>query len=353
MKESVFSIMDMEKSADASLGYGVKKDSIINKLDYYNIDAMGPAGSINSNVTDMANWVITWVNGGKFNGKEVIPGSYVNEAMSSQMVSGGAMPSKDAPDIFFSNYGFGWSLASYRGHYRVEHGGNIDGFSASTCFFPADSVGIVVLSNQNASAVPAIVRNLIADRLLHLPYKDWSSYLKETADKARKEAKDAQKAKVADQRAVAPATHPAADYTGIYSYPGYGSFEVMLQGDSLFGSFVSKTFWLRHDNYDVFSAFEKDPKEGIDTSDNGVKLQFNMDLSGTITGASIPLEPGLPKSIIFTRAPKAKAVSAADSAEIYRRICIGWQPHDQSVYQGRKDLNAVRSRPGRTGAGAH
>ena len=58
------------------------------------------------------------------------------------------------------------SLSSYRGHYRVEHGGNIDGFSASTSFFPSDSIGIIVLTNQNGSAVPGIVRNTIADRYL-------------------------------------------------------------------------------------------------------------------------------------------------------------------------------------------
>ena len=46
-----------------------------------NIDAMGPAGSINSNVNEMANWVITWINGGKFNGKEILPANYVTQAM--------------------------------------------------------------------------------------------------------------------------------------------------------------------------------------------------------------------------------------------------------------------------------
>ena len=38
---------------------------------------------------------------------------------SSQMIVGGDLPSKEKPDIYFSNYGFGWFLGSYRGHYRV------------------------------------------------------------------------------------------------------------------------------------------------------------------------------------------------------------------------------------------
>lgn len=135
MTNSDVSLGEWAKSSDAAYGYDVKNDSIIKKMDYYDIAAMSPAGSINSSVNDMSKWVITWINGGKFNGKEILPASYITQAMSSQMVIGAALPDKEKTDIYFSNYGFGWFLASYRGHYRVEHGGNIDGFSASTSFF--------------------------------------------------------------------------------------------------------------------------------------------------------------------------------------------------------------------------
>ena len=52
-------------------------------------------------------------------------------AVITQMIAGGGVPEQDLPDVFFSNYGFGWSLVSYRGHYRVEHGGNIEVSAAS------------------------------------------------------------------------------------------------------------------------------------------------------------------------------------------------------------------------------
>jgi CubicO group peptidase (beta-lactamase class C family) len=147
MGNSNFSVIDLQKSSDYSFGYQEQKDSIL-KMDYINIDPIGPAGSINSNVQDMSKWLITWINGGKYEGKEIIPPTYLAQAISSQMSIGAALPTKEIPDVSFSNYGLGWSLTSYRAHYRVEHGGNIDGFSASTCFFPLDSVGIVVLVNQ-------------------------------------------------------------------------------------------------------------------------------------------------------------------------------------------------------------
>jgi CubicO group peptidase (beta-lactamase class C family) len=314
MTESDFSVTDLAKAPDAALGYGLKNDSIIKKLDYYLIGAMAPAGAINSNVLDMSQWVKTWIHDGKFHGKEIIPTNYVSQAITAQMAMGGGLPTREAPDVYFSSYGFGWMLSSYRGHYRVEHGGNIDGFSASTCFFPSDSIGIIVLSNQNGSVVPSIVRNLISDRLLHLSYKDWNTYLKGISDKAKAEAKREQATRQSNRITNAPATHNLNDYTGTYTNPGYGSFDITWKQDSLFASFPLHTWWLRHYHYDIFEPFDKDPKEGIDTSateGQNLRLQFNMDAAGTITNVAMNLEATLAKPIIFSRMPKTASITTA------------------------------------------
>ena len=310
MKSSNFSVLDMEKNGDASLGYMVFKDSVVMKMDYYNIDAMGPAGSINSSVNDMANWVITWINGGKFNGKEILPGQYVTEAMSSQMTTGGALPDKETPDIHLSNYGFGWSISSYRGHYRVQHGGNIDGFSAMTCFFPSDSIGIIVLTNQNGSTVPAIVRNIIADRMLNLPRKDWNGNLLAADRKAKADAKEANKNKTAPTKIEGQRTHPLKDYEGLYAHPGYGTLDIFSRNDSLFAKVSNKNFWFKHAHYDVFNVFEIDKKLGIDTTDDNTAFQFQMNKAGEITWVEAELQPGL-KPLQFMKTPKAAPVDSA------------------------------------------
>ena len=135
MSRSDVSIPEMEKSDDISVGYEVAHDSVIKKMRYYHINAMAPAGAINSSVNDMAKWVITWINNGKYENKQIIPAAYRDQAISSQTIMSAALPAKENPELYFATYGFGWMLSSYKGHYRVEHGGNIDGFSASTCFF--------------------------------------------------------------------------------------------------------------------------------------------------------------------------------------------------------------------------
>jgi hypothetical protein len=309
MTNSNFSIEDLLKNNDHATGYGVKDDSIIDKQPYYHIDAMGPAGSINSSVHEMSNWVMTWIHGGKFNEKEVLPASYVKEGMSSQMVITGALP-EDYKDVFFANYGLGWSLISYRGHYRVEHGGNIDGFSASTCFFPADSVGIIVLTNQDGSAVPSIVRNLVADRMLGLKYMDWETIQKKAADKRRATAKEAEKNSVSSRKPQTKTTLPLDQYAGPYLNKGYGMLNVELLHDSLFASSSIKTWWLRHFHFDTFEPFIKDASGKYDTSDKGPQLEFFLNTSGEVEALKINLEPNT-KAIEFVKTPKPKELGKA------------------------------------------
>jgi CubicO group peptidase (beta-lactamase class C family) len=314
MNHSVFSIEDMTKSGDAAIGYNLFNDSIIQKTDYFHIDAMGPAGSINSSVNDMSNWLITWINHGKFNGKEILPGGYVTEAMSPQMSIGGGveLPSKEHPEIYFSEYGFGWILSSYNGHYRVMHGGNIDGFSAATTFFPTDSIGIVVLVNQSNSSVPSIVRNLIADRMLKLKYFDWNTDLKKVDNKTKAAERAGEKTKISNRKQNTKPSHELKDYAGLYRNNGYGIFEISLLRDSLFLFIGKHTMWLRHYHYDMFEPLEIDPKTGIDTSDKGNPLQFQMNISGEIESASFAIEPALKDPIVFVKTPKPKEIAKED-----------------------------------------
>jgi CubicO group peptidase (beta-lactamase class C family) len=340
MMTSNLTIKDLEKNADAAKGYQLYKDSIIKKQDYYNINAMGPAGSINSSVNEMAKWVTMWINGGKIDGKEVFPASYLNEAMSSQMIIGAALPDKEKPDIHFANYGFGWFLASYRGHYRVEHGGNIDGFSASTCFFPSDSVGIIVLTNQNGSAVPSLVRNTIADRLLKLKPIDWLADRQAADAKAKTANKEAEAKVESNQKKGTAPSHSLKEYEGLYHHPGYGTMEVQLRKDSLFGFTPGNKIWLKHYHYDVFETFGIDDKEGIDTSgESGLRIQFEMNEAGDISSVMMTLEPGL-KPQEFTRKPKAKELTKEELKKYEGSYVLGPGAEARFYLKGEKTLYA-------------
>ncbi len=302
MSRSNLSIDELEKSENAAFGYQLKDSTSIEKMDYYHIAKMSPAGSINSSVKEMSNWLITWINGGKFKGEEIIPPGFVKQAMSSQMVVAAALPEKERPDLHLQNYGFGWFISSYKGHYRVEHGGNIDGFSASTCFFPSDSIGIVVLVNQNASVVPGVVRNLLSDRILDVRKDNWIAIQKKQIDDARKAQKESQDSPEDFRKSDTRPSHDLEDYTGTYENKGYGNFKLVLSNDSLYALLSLNKYWLSHYHYDVFECFEV-TDNGIDTTRQMQLFNFISGINGDISGVSIKMEPSL-DPLFFKRTPE-------------------------------------------------
>jgi len=293
----------LKKGKEASFGYQVKNDSIIKKMDYYDIAAMGPAGSINSSVNEISNWLITWINGGKFKGEQILPESYVKEAMSPQMIMANSIPDKEFPDMHISTYGYAWMVSSYKGHYRVEHGGNINGFSANVAFFPTDSIGIVVLANQNGSMVPGIVRNMISDRLLKVEKTDWNKIQKEKADEAKKQAAAGQEKTASIQKKGTKTSHLLAEFTGDYSHPGYGTVEVQFERDSLFAQTPYQKVWLKHFHYNIFSLVGMENGKVDTTTVSPMQFNFRINNMGEIASLSFKAEPTV-DAIEFKRKPK-------------------------------------------------
>lgn len=305
MDNSNLSTKDMEKSGDHSLAFATK-DSSIKAIPYRNIDAMGPAGSINSCAKDMAKWLIAWINNGKYNGKEIIPSNYRNDAITIQMAIGGGTPGAENPDVHISGYGLGWMISSYRGHYRVEHGGGIDGFISTTGFFPSDSIGIFVVSNQGG--VSSGIRNFIADRMLRLSYRNWNKTLLDAAKKAKEAAKSVQKSDSLVRKFNTKPSHEMQDYTGTYSNPGYGKIDIVVKDSSLASKFNSIDIRIEHYHYDQFKAFLQDPSFD---DDNTLMVTFHVDPKGNISKLTIPFEAGT-KDIEFNKETKTFDIKKAD-----------------------------------------
>ncbi|WP_412561305.1 serine hydrolase [Winogradskyella sp. MIT101101] len=305
MDRSNTMIDGMKTNTNVAFGYTLDADRNIEKTDYYDIAGMSPAGSINSSVNDMSKWLITWINDGKYGEAQIIPENYIKEAMSSQMVVSGGTPSKDLPNVQFANYGYGWFLHSYKGHYVVEHGGNIDGFSANVAFYPSDKLGIVVLANQNGSAVPNLIRNIVADHMLKVDKTEWAKKHKEDTEKALKAMEEAEEdTEVSNVKNTRP-SHTLLDYTGAYEHKGYGKFDIIVENDSLFSELNGERIYLNHFHYDTFELL--DVKDGkVDTTGIGksVKMTFSANDAGDIDYGKIAIEP-MTDAIAFKRTPNS------------------------------------------------
>jgi len=296
MNRSSTTIAELENSENAAIGYseGFKK------MDYYKIAAMGPAGSINSSVNEMSKWLITWINKGEYKGEKILSANYIEEAISSQSVITANLPNEVTPGLHLANYGYGWFLSSFNGHYRVEHGGNIDGFSTSASFYPSDKIGIIVLSNQNGSNTPSIVRNIISDRMLDLKKTDWLKLHLDNVKEAELTQKELDKNESSNKVEGTSPSRSLDQFEGKYTNLGYGTFDISVRNDSLFMNIPKKAFWLSHHHYDTFLPLEI-KKGKIDFEEEGLLITFYADLLGEIKRLAVPLEPAIEESVFFDR----------------------------------------------------
>ncbi|NQT81016.1 MAG: serine hydrolase [Candidatus Aminicenantes bacterium] len=292
MNNSNFSVNDSQKDIDFALPYMEKDDKII-EIPFRNIDTVGPAGSINSNVTDMANWLYLNLNKGKLGEQQIISEANLKEIHSPQMISS---KSYKYDETFYSTYGMGWGITAYRGHLKLQHGGGIDGFTALVTFMPRDNIGIVILINKSGTPLPSIIANNVYDRLLGLKQIDWNKRIRDEVDKAKEEAEKAKKEKDKDQKENTKPSHSLEDYAGDYEHPGYGIISVKKEGDLLKAEYNSIPYTLKHYHYDVFEF----NNELLDMS---TKVSFFTDLKGNIGSLTIQLEPAV-KENVFTRLPE-------------------------------------------------
>ena len=304
MTSSNFSVAESQKTPDFSLGYTVRRDTI-QRLPFRNIDLVGPAGSINSNVEDMLKWVGMHLAGGVVDGKPVISRATLIDMYAPHMPMGG-MPTDES--LGAANYGMGWFLNEYRGHYQVQHGGNIDGFSAMVALFPQNKVGVVILTNQNGSALTGILLNHIADRVFGLSPRDWNGEALARSRRTQAAARAAEQKKESQRVPNTKPSHALSEYVGDYANPGYGTLSVGLPAEqlSLTATFNGITTPLEHWHYDVFSGMRN---PGDPTFEN-MKYNFRTNLRGDIDAVAAPFEPNV-DPIVFVRQPDRELLDPA------------------------------------------
>ena len=214
------------------------------------------------------------------------------QMMMPQMAIQAPSPDKELGDLA---YGMGFFVTTYRGHKFVHHGGNIDGFSSLVAFLPQDNIGLVILTNQNASPLPAVVAYNVWDRLLGMDQVDWTTRIKQQRALTKASEEDAKKKGYTTQRTGTHPSHELAEYAGEYEHPAYGIVKIEYAKGALKIDYHGLGGVLTHFHYDVFEV----PKdEGNPFSEE--KVQFHSNLAGDIDSLGIPFESTL-KDITFVK----------------------------------------------------
>ncbi|MGB4704576.1 MAG: serine hydrolase [Candidatus Saccharicenans sp.] len=296
MKRSNFSVLDSQKDQDFAQPYAYRQKKM-EKIPFRIITNMGPAGSINSSVREMSNWVLVHLNEGKFDQKQLLNPATMEDLHLPYMPI-----AQTPPTVHLSpaSYALGWFVDHYRGHQRVYHGGNIDGFSALVSMLPKDGFGFVVLTNRNGTPLPELLVRTLTDRLLGLEAVDWIGEAARNMAKGEElEAQAEQKAQTRRVKGTRPA-HPLEEYAGTYFHPGYGELKVMLKDKKLSFIYNGITTPLEHWHYETFNGLR-----GDDPTFENMKITFETDASGMVAALSAPFEPAA-DPIRFQKKPDEK-----------------------------------------------
>ena len=276
------------------------------RLPFRNIDLVGPAGSINASVIDMAKWLRFLLAQGKVKGRQLLKPATLKTILAPQMVM---------PNIFAylskrpgmehrlscCTYAMGWISISYRGRRLLIHGGGIDGFSAFVGIVPESGVGAVVLTNggELAGWGAQIVFFRALDRALGLsplPFDGAYRWLEGQRAKKLRAMKKALVAKLAGAKKQ-PQKAPLSAYCGRFQHPAYGwlaisngrNEELLANYRGLFTgvlSHVGKEHWLLRGE-SIFLRYQP------------LKLEFVTD-QGRVTSVRLTLEPAV-KPLLFQR----------------------------------------------------
>jgi CubicO group peptidase (beta-lactamase class C family) len=197
------------------------------RIPYGKADAnMQSAGGLVTTAEDMARWLEVHINGGRLDGRQVLPADAVAEAHRVLATAQG-----NQRGLTTVGYGLGWSVALMGGDTLLTHGGGFAGFTAHMSLMPQHRIGVVVMINANAPLADLVAmevyKTLLGRRGIVPDSLDWArqqvAQMRERigADRAR--------------RAARPQTLPLplTTYAGVYENPAWGRVELSIVNGKL------------------------------------------------------------------------------------------------------------------------
>jgi CubicO group peptidase (beta-lactamase class C family) len=140
----------IKSSPDVAHAYRKDDQEVAHEVPAYTRNqALGPAGAIVSNLGDMTQYLLMYLNQGRHGDQQIISAADIRSMTTPQMV---IRSSELDPEIGYNHYGMGLFVTTYRGHKFVHHGGNLDGFSLLLSFLPDEKSGSVILLNMDSAA---------------------------------------------------------------------------------------------------------------------------------------------------------------------------------------------------------
>lgn len=296
MRDSLTSHRTMQYDANHAMPH-VRSDGVLHSIPLSDLDADGPAASILSSAIDMAQWLRLHLNRGMHNQEQLLSPGVLRELHMLQIVEpvdgpaqGFFYPLTHEPQ--YAGYGFGWGVRDYRGRRFVAHPGASDGMWSLAALVPEERVGVVILTNADASErqlfwLSALVFRAL-DPYLSAPPRDWGAEYLSLA--RERQATTVAAALEPTQIAGTVPSLTLSAYAGTYDSGYYGTAQVEHAAGQLTLHISSAlTGPLSHWHYDTFRATWANPTRPQ------ARVTFTLDRDGEVDTMTVhDLEPPLP-----------------------------------------------------------
>jgi len=270
----------------------------VRPIAWYDGDNVGPAGSINSSVVDMAQWLRLHLSGGTYEGNRVLSQRAVDEMRSAQI----AIRTSRGTAIMFPtahliSFGLGLVTSDYAGKLLVEHTGEIDGMASAIAMVPEARFGVVVLTNMGSGIfAPTALARRIVDLQLGTVSIDWSHKLRASYDSLSTLERVAEAAFVAQRVPNTRPSLPLPAYTGTYGDSAFGEMTVREENGTLSYDFgPMRRGILEHWHFDTFRSQPTNPALSTMT------FHFRLDPAGQV--ADVELDVGAAGSATLKKVP--------------------------------------------------
>lgn len=255
----------------------------VEAIENSNARAVGPAGGVWSNVSDMSRWMIFLLDSGRVGGKRLLKPDTYEELFKPQTV----VP----PDEFYptaaltrphwTTYGLGWFQEDYNGRMLNFHTGSLNGMVAIIGLVQDARFGVYVLGNVDHAEVRHALMYKATDLYLGNPPRDWSTELNKLYSARRKSGDSLRIANDAKRITGTRPTLALSNYAGTYEDPLLGRMVVVESGGKLrinMGPHYAGE--LEHWQYDTFRVHYDKRWQGTDQLSfaigNGVPTALNI-----------------------------------------------------------------------------
>lgn len=208
----------------------------IKTVDFYDIGMGSAAGGIFSNVADMAKWMITRINKGKY-GPELKSSLFSLKNHNEMWRIHTVEPTDQNPryNSHFNGYGLGWGLSDVKGNLKVSHTGGLPGMLSIVTMIPDLKLGVVILTNTESGGggLFSAVTNTIVDSYLGLPDFGWVNKYSDYMNQNNKASDDVTKTVWAKVESVKNIPIKKEDFIGMYEDKWFGKVQVFIKDDQL------------------------------------------------------------------------------------------------------------------------